>query len=62
MKIRDDYESVVYRKFIRWVNGDDQIDQKEITSRDKIRNHDEQNIHKTNIIEEITLDMKSTEK
>ena len=42
MRVREDYENVAWRRFVRWVNGETlESGPKEITSRDVIKRDDE---------------------
>ena len=42
MRVREDYENVAWRRFVRWVNGETlESEPKEITPRDSIKGDDE---------------------
>ena len=42
MRVREDYENVAWRRFVRWVNGETlESKPQEITSRDSIKGDDE---------------------
>lgn len=63
MRVREDYENVAWRRFVRWVNGETLESTKEITSRDSLKSEQEIKEHqqqrKTNFLEKTKALIKS---
>ena len=56
MKIREDYENVAWRRFVRWVNGEESQKTKE---KEEIRTHREKSGYKGNRVLNTVLDMRN---